>query len=50
MMRNKEKQEVLIGITLTHQTIHLGKRAIAQVHILLEIIRGGLGWTSYREK
>jgi hypothetical protein len=49
-MMRKEKKEVLIGIITTQQNIHLGKRAVAQVHILSENIREGLGWTSYRGK
>jgi hypothetical protein len=38
-MRKEETQEVLIGITLIHQGIHLGKHATTQVHLLSESIR-----------
>jgi hypothetical protein len=50
MMRKEEEQEVLIGIITTHQSIHLGKCIIAQVHLLSRSIREGLGWMSYMEK
>jgi hypothetical protein len=43
MIRKEEKKEVLVSI-LT------GKHAISQVHLLSEIIREILGWTSYRGK
>jgi hypothetical protein len=49
-MMREEKQKVLIRIVITHQRIHLGKHAISQVHLLSEIIREGLGWTSCKEK
>jgi hypothetical protein len=47
-MVKEEKQEVLIGNITTHQSIHLGKCVVAQVHLLSESIRGGPGWTSYK--
>jgi hypothetical protein len=50
MMRKEEKQEILIGNITIHQSIHLRKFAIAQVHLLIENIRGGIGWTSYGDK
>jgi hypothetical protein len=50
LMMREEKQEVLTSITITHQSIHLGKHAVAQVHLLLERIRERLGWTSYKDK
>jgi hypothetical protein len=49
-MVKEEKQEVLIGNIITHQSIHLGKCAVAQFHLLSESIREGLGWMIYREK
>jgi hypothetical protein len=42
-MIKEEKKEVLIGIINTHQGINLGENTIVQFHILLEIIRIGLG-------
>jgi hypothetical protein len=39
-----------IGINLTRQRINLGEHAVAQVYLLSESIREGLGWKIYREK
>jgi hypothetical protein len=38
-MEKEEKQEVLIGNIATHQSIHLGERVVAQVHLMSESIR-----------
>jgi hypothetical protein len=46
----RREARVLIGNITIHQSIHLGKCAVAQVHLLIESIREGLGWMSYREK
>jgi hypothetical protein len=45
----KRREERSVGRHhLTHQRILSGKCTIAQVHLLSESIREGLGWTSYR--
>jgi hypothetical protein len=43
MMRKRENKKVLV-IKLS------GKSTVAQVHILSESIREGMGWTSYKGK
>jgi hypothetical protein len=45
----KEKQEVLVDITITPQGIPIREQETTQVHPLSEGIRG-LGWMSYEEK
>jgi hypothetical protein len=39
LMIKEEKQEVLIGIIITHQGIQLGEHTVVQVHLLSESIR-----------
>jgi hypothetical protein len=50
LMMRGEEQEVLVDITITPQGIPLGYNTIVQVHPLLENIRGGMEWMSYKEK
>jgi hypothetical protein len=45
----KEKKEVLANITITPQGIPIRENYVAQVHPLIEGIRG-LEWMNYEEK